>query len=271
MTATQAYFLGDHGDETARLAFQAAAWRDTTVSLCQDAGVRPGHRVLDLGCGPGFFTFELAAMVGPSGHVTALDKSVEFLETLRLRAEAAGVTNVSVLAHDIEAAPVPGGDFDIVLARWVDPYVDDLDDLIAKELRCLRRGGRAISLGTFNYQGACVGPWSDAFNLVTMRIIEFYERNGRRISAGNLVPAVFGAHGASIVSLKNVSRLAQPHEPLWEWYRQFSFSMLSRLREAGLLTAAEIDAYVAVWADRARTPGAFISVPSHLGVIAEKR
>lgn len=270
MDHTRHYFLGEEQREIDRLEFQAKAWRDVTLRLCTDAGIAPGDRVVDLGCGPGFLTFDLASLVGVEGHVLAVDKATEFLTVVRIRAEAEALKNVSILEHDIQQAPLPTGGFDFVVARWLDPYVDDLDDLIAKELHCLRPGGRTISLGTFNYQGACMGPWSDDFDLVTKRIIEFYGMNGRRISAGNLVPAILCAHGAAIVTIKNVSQLARPHEDLWEWYRQFSFSMLPRLLEAGLLSAAESDAYVRVWDERARTPGSFINVPSHIGIIGQK-
>jgi ubiquinone/menaquinone biosynthesis C-methylase UbiE len=264
------YFLGEHPGELARLEFQAKAWRDVTLRLCMDAGIDTGHRVVDLGCGPGFLTFDLASMVGNDGHVVAVDKAQDFLSVLRARIEAEAVENVSVLEHDIEDAPLPGHDFDFVVARWLHPYVDDLEDLVAKELQCLKPGGRAVSMGTFNYQGACMAPWSDDFDLVTMRIIEFYALHGCRISAGNQVPSILCARGASIVSVRNVSQLAQPHEDLWEWYRQFSFSMLPRLLEAGLLRFGEMEAYVRVWEERARTPGAFISVPSHIGIVAQK-
>jgi hypothetical protein len=71
------------------------------------------------------------------------------------------VRRLSVLEHDIEQAPLPDAGFDFVVARWLDPYVDDLEDLIAKELQCLRPCGRTISPGTFNDQGACMAPWSD--------------------------------------------------------------------------------------------------------------
>jgi len=271
MAETESYFLGDHEAELARLEFQAKAWKDITLGLCRDAGLGTGHRVVDLGCGPGFFTFELASMVGPDGHVLAADRSEEFLDTLRKRMARERVENISALCHDIERSPLPQSGFDVVLARWLDPYVDDLHDLVARELECLKPGGRIISLGTFNYQGACIAPWSDDFDFITKQIIRFYRANGRRISAGNLVPAILCAQGAAIVALKNVSQLAQPGEDLWEWYRQFSFSMLPRLREAGLAAPPAIEAYAAVWEERSRTPGAFVSVPSHIGIVAEKK
>jgi ubiquinone/menaquinone biosynthesis C-methylase UbiE len=270
MTSHVPYFLGDHTSELERLRFQSRAWRDISLDLCTEAGIRQGHRIVDLGCGPGFMTFDLAAMVGAAGHVLAVDKSEDFLDTLRRRAKEEELENVMALCHDIEQAALPDHGFDFVFARWLDPYVDDLQDLVAKEMRCLKPGGKIVSLGTFNYQGVCMAPWSDGFDRVTKAIIEFYRSNGRQISAGNLIPAILCAQGASIVSLRNVSRLAQPDDRLWEWYRQFSFSMLPRLLDAGLLSASEAQSYVELWQERARTPGAFINVPSHIGTIAQK-
>jgi ubiquinone/menaquinone biosynthesis C-methylase UbiE len=270
VASARPYFLGDHDSEILRLEYQSNAWRDITIELCADAGIGAGHRVVDLGSGPGFFTFDLASMVGSNGHVLAVDKSDDFLAALTDRAKREQRDNISILHHDIEAAPLPDVGFDFVFARWLDPYVDDLDDLISKELRCLKPAGRLISIGTFNYQGACIAPWSNEFDHVTKKIIEFYETAGRKINAGNLVPALVCAQGASILSLKDVSRLARPGDELWEWYRQFSFSMLPRLLGAGLINQEEADSYAAVWEKRTHTAGAFISVPSHVGIVAEK-
>jgi ubiquinone/menaquinone biosynthesis C-methylase UbiE len=67
-------------------------------------------------------------LVGLDGHVLAIDKAKDFLSVLRARAEETASTNVAVLDHDIEQAPIPFDGFDFVVARWLDPYVDDLED-----------------------------------------------------------------------------------------------------------------------------------------------
>jgi hypothetical protein len=46
------YFLGEQVAELQRLEFQAMAWREGTLSLCRDAGIRTGHTVVDLGLWP---------------------------------------------------------------------------------------------------------------------------------------------------------------------------------------------------------------------------
>ena len=53
--------------------------------------VAEGDTVIDLGCGPGFFTLPMARMAGPSGTVIAVDLQRDMLERLRVRAESAGL------------------------------------------------------------------------------------------------------------------------------------------------------------------------------------
>ena len=60
-------------------------------------------------------------------------------------------------------------------------------------------------------------------------------------------------------------------EPPSDAYRQFSCNMLPHLLDSGLLTADVLDGYTALWTRYDATPGAFISVPAQLAVVAEKR
>lgn len=82
---TPSYILrgGDAG--AARLRILGAATRATTLRLLERAEVTAGQRVLDAGCGSGEVTAELARIVGPDGHVTALDADAVVLEHARVR------------------------------------------------------------------------------------------------------------------------------------------------------------------------------------------
>ena len=69
------YILGTSDEELVRLGYQHQVWMDETVRLWNEAGFRPGHHLVDLGCGPGFGTVDLAHRVGPTGRVTGIEAS----------------------------------------------------------------------------------------------------------------------------------------------------------------------------------------------------
>jgi SAM-dependent methyltransferase len=77
----------------------------------------PGERVLDVGCGPGFYCAELLEEVGPSGHVTGLDGSPAMLALAERR--CAGRPHVELREADATALPVPDGGFDAALCVQV--------------------------------------------------------------------------------------------------------------------------------------------------------
>jgi arsenite methyltransferase len=105
-------------------------------------GARPGDRILDAGCGPGFYTRELLDQVGPDGSVTGIDQSPQMLTVARRRSEEFG--NVAFEEGDATALPVESGRFDRALSVQVLEYVGDIPAALAEMHRALRPGGRAV-------------------------------------------------------------------------------------------------------------------------------
>jgi SAM-dependent methyltransferase len=77
---------------------------------------REGNRVLDIGCGFGDTTQELARLVAPGGRAVGVDVSEPFVETATTEARAAGIANVGFLAGDVQVMELPGP-FDYVFSR----------------------------------------------------------------------------------------------------------------------------------------------------------
>ena len=82
------------------------------------AGVRPGHRVLDIATGIGEPALRAASRVGPAGRVVATDLSSRMLDLARARAASLGLTNVEFMELDAERLEFPDQSFDAVLCRW---------------------------------------------------------------------------------------------------------------------------------------------------------
>ncbi|MDQ1517106.1 MAG: arsenite methyltransferase [Actinomycetota bacterium] len=105
-------------------------------------GAAPGERILDVGCGPGFYERELLDEVGEQGSIVAVDASPDMLALARRRCDGQG--NVSFLDGTATALPVDDGDFDAALCVQVMEYVADPSAALAEMHRALRPGGRVL-------------------------------------------------------------------------------------------------------------------------------
>src|SRR5918992_467475 len=101
-----------------------------------------GERILDIGCGPGFYVRELLDEVGPSGSIVGVDASPDMLGLARQRCEGHG--NVTFRDGNATALPVDDGAFDAALCVQVMEYVPDPPVALSDIYRALRPGGRAL-------------------------------------------------------------------------------------------------------------------------------
>lgn len=108
-----------------------------------EAGIRPGMRVLDLGCGAGDVTFAAAGLVGPDGSVVGVDRSPEAPARARLRAGQRGLTQVQFMEGDLDD-PAPGGPFDAIVERLVLWLVPDPAAVLRRQATVLRPGGLVV-------------------------------------------------------------------------------------------------------------------------------
>ena len=111
------YQLGSDEHELARLDLQGRALGPVTRVLLAAAGIGPGMRVLDLGCGAGDVALAAAGLVGREGHVVGVDASPQAMARARLRAGQRGLTQVQFAEGDIHD-PAPGGPSTRSSAGW---------------------------------------------------------------------------------------------------------------------------------------------------------
>ena len=142
-------------DDRATREWQAAAagwrrWEPSIGSLSWPLALRmaavaevgPGQRVLDVGCGIGDPTLQVAVLVGPHGHVLGIDLAEAMLATARERAAALGLAHVEFTAGDVATLALPRSAFDVVLGRWSLIYLDDVVGALARLRDALVPGGR---------------------------------------------------------------------------------------------------------------------------------
>ena len=109
---------------------------------------RPGERALDIGSGPGFMTSELAAAVGPSGSVSAVDNSESMLATAQARIAGLPVApRVQLTFGDATRLPFSDREFDMAVALQVYEYVGDVRQVCSRVLEAAV-SSRIVSSGT---------------------------------------------------------------------------------------------------------------------------
>lgn len=104
--------------------------------------IKPGERILDVGCGCGETTFELVDRVGASGFVTGVDISRPLIETARKRAQELARANVRFEEGDAQTFPFPTKGFDLVFSRFGIMFFDDPEAAFQNLGKALRSGGR---------------------------------------------------------------------------------------------------------------------------------
>lgn len=111
--------------------------------LVRDAlGAQAGERIIDVGCGPGFYVAELAEEVGPRGSVLGVDAAEAMLALAARRCE--GRENASLEQADATALPAADESFDAALSVQVMGHVPDVGAALAEIGRVLRPGGRVV-------------------------------------------------------------------------------------------------------------------------------
>jgi SAM-dependent methyltransferase len=116
-----------------------------------------GDRVLDVGCGAGATTLDMARLVGPGGRCVGVDISQPLLEAARQAAEAEGAAPTGFIEADAQVYSFEDGSFDAAISRFGVMFFDDPNAAFANLRRALRRDGR---LAFASWRSAADNPLS---------------------------------------------------------------------------------------------------------------
>jgi demethylmenaquinone methyltransferase/2-methoxy-6-polyprenyl-1,4-benzoquinol methylase len=143
-------------------------WKRFTID---EAGVKPGHRVLDLAGGTGDLASKFAEQVGESGEVVLADINRAMLEQGRRRLVDAGVAgNLSIAQVDAENLPFVDASFDRVAIAFGLRNVTDKAAALASMYRVLKPGGKALIL-EFSKPADSIKPLYDLYSFKILPVL----------------------------------------------------------------------------------------------------
>lgn len=260
------YLLGTDYEELRRLQMQHWTWQPETVDLWDHAGFGKGQTILDVGCGPGLTTLELAERVGPEGRVVGIDGSEEFTDILRRKAE--GIGHIEVVPTDVRALDLPADSADAAFARWLLCFLAEPQAAIEGMARALKPGGILVVMDYYNYEGFANQPGGNAHFQRVFRAV--YESFGVGLDVGGHVPRMMAACGLEVIETKEISGVARPGNRIWNWVAEFQRIYLPELVKRGLLQEDERQAHLNEWREREQDPQACLIAPAMVGVIGAK-
>jgi SAM-dependent methyltransferase len=133
------------------------AMTDAVTGFVLDAAaLRPGERVLDVGCGGGKTSLAAAAVVGADGAVVGADLSTPITALAKRRAAGAGAQNVTFRVVDMQVETVDGGPFDVAISQFGVMFFDEPVAAFANIRAHLRPGGR---IAVACWQAMERNPW----------------------------------------------------------------------------------------------------------------
>lgn len=124
--------------------------------------LKPNMHILDVGCGPGTISADLATYV-PQGHITALDSAPDVVEKARACAAERGVQNISFATGDIHALPFPDATFDVTHAHQVLQHIADPIQAL-REMRRVTKVGGIVAVRDVDFRATSWYPDSEAMD-----------------------------------------------------------------------------------------------------------
>jgi SAM-dependent methyltransferase len=262
------YLLGTATKELERLGFQHQVWAEPTARVWEHAGFGPGDTLLDLGCGPGYASLDLAQRVGPRGHVVAADISERFLHHLRTQCAARGIHNVEPLRIDVRTLDLAGRRFDGAFARWVLCYLEDPEAVVREVARTLRPGGSFAVVDYCHYLAFTVAPRTEAIERVIRATDASIRAAGGNPDVGRDLPGIMERCGLRVRHLAPLVRVARPGSALWQWPETFFATYLDTLVGMGLLREEEGAAFRTEWRRLSADSAAFLFTPTMIELVA---
>ena len=234
------YAMGSTDGERQRLMRQGAALRGFLASAFRAAGIGPGMRVLDLGCGVGDVALVAADLVGPAGSVIGIDRDAASVAWANKRVTEAGYANIRFQVSEFHefADPQP---FDALVGRFILLYLPDSAATLRKLSTQLRSGAVIAFMEPDFTVESRVFPEMPQFKGSGNWITEALRRSGARVDMGMRLYATYRDAGFvnTATEVTHLSGCGFSRE-MAEFFAETIRSILPKIVQYGIATAEEV-------------------------------
>ncbi|BBY04477.1 class I SAM-dependent methyltransferase [Mycobacterium seoulense] len=256
------YVLGHADVEVQRLLLQGRLYDHYTEHALRLAGLRPGMRVLDIGCGPGDVSFIAARLVGPAGSVLGVDAAPKMIELARARAAEQGLSTVHFIQSAIDAIEVHEP-VDAVVGRLILMHLPDPAATL-RRLSSLVRPGGVIAFSENDITGASSVPDMPLFGQVTEGIVRAFEAMGLSPRFGTTLHTIFADAGLGAPRLTLGTPIGTAADTDILAYAAEVWRLVSPIARQGgfaIDEVADIDNFVPRFREEALAANALITMP----------
>ncbi|WP_051426269.1 methyltransferase domain-containing protein [Jiangella gansuensis] len=240
-------------------------WRtvENSAAYLRDAFVA-GAEVLDVGCGPGTITAEIATLVAP-GRVVGMDTSPDVLVTARAQVVPEAAGNLDFVVGDATALDFAHGSFDVVHAHQVLQHVSDPVAVLREMGRVCRPGG-VVGARDSDYAGMTWYPQLPGLSEWLELYCTLARQNGGEPDAGRRLLGWANAAGLTdVTATASVWCFADPESRAWWgglWTdRVVDSAFATQAVSRGLATTADLERLAAAWQTWAGHPDGWFVVP----------
>ena len=265
------YVFGTYGAEIQRLGLQHRVWRPRTTDAWRRAGFTAGQILIDLGCGAGFATLDLAEIVGPTGQVIAIDRSPDFLQIVQGEAKANHLHNITTHRVDFNSDDLPNVSADGAYDRWVLGFLTNPREVLERIANRLKPNGTIVIQEYFDYE--TLGPVtpSPIFEAFVQAVMKAWRAEGGEPNIARSILQWLDELNFEIVSLRPIVDVVLPDNYIWQWPKTFFALAPQRLIDLGFFSQNQADEMRNEFAKIERRGNVHIVTPALLEVIARKR
>ncbi len=265
----EAYILGTERAELHRLGLQHQVWAAEARQGWELGGFRSGQSLLDLGCGPGFCTLELAYLVGKEGRVVGVDQSEGYIQFLQRQVELHGLS-VELQNCLFDDMQLDANSFDGAFCRWALAWVPNPAQIIAKVRDALKPGGRFVVQEYFDWSVFQSEPALPHLKKGIAACYRSMKEQAGDIDVGRKLPQMAHDLGMQVCNTRLIAKLGGPQELTWEWPYSFFLIYLPKIADRGFLTQQECADALADLESLSKLPQARIFCPAVMETVMEK-